>query len=314
MKIQVKENISLAPSTIYKIGGPARFYVEAHGEIELKDALSFALEKRMPFFILGAGSNLLVSDKGYEGVVIHRIGGNAAVEGERLRAEADVMMASAVAKTMSAGLSGLEWAMGIPGTIGGSIRGNAGCFGGEIKDVVESVRVLILPKFEIRNFSKEECEFSYRDSVFKRHSDWIILSATLSLRKGNVLEIQEKVRVISRERAEKQDIGAKSCGCIFKNISWKEAGDDKVKFMARFPELGKFSGHTDIPASFLLDRAGLKGRRVGHIYVSRAHANFFVNEGGGTAEEVKKLIEIVKNEVKKKFGIRIEEEIQYLGF
>ncbi len=318
MPLKVEEYKALAPFTIYKIGGPARFFIEARGEGELKEGLRFAKEKKLSFFILGAGSNILVSDKGYDGVVIRVGGGELTVDGDRLTVDAGVMMARVSTAAATYGLSGFEWAIGIPGTIGGSVRGNAGCFGGEMKDVVESVRVLEFriqnSEFRIFELANPGCEFGYRDSIFKHHADWIILSATLSLQKGDMTAIQERIRAISRERAEKQDIGTKSAGCIFKNISWEEAGGNRDSLVARFPELAQFKDRSHISASFLLDRAGMKGERAGRIYVSSAHANFFVNEGGGTAEEVKKLIDAAKDKVRTKYGLQIEEEIQYLGF
>lgn len=314
MPLKVEEHKLIAPYTLYKIGGPARFYAEVCNEEELKEALRFAQKENVPFFILGAGSNVLVSDEGYEGMLIRRRGGHVAVDDMRLIADADVMMAQVATSAAHAGLSGLEWAIGIPGTVGGSVRGNSGCFGGEMKDAIESVRVFLFPELAVRNFSNNECGFSYRDSAFKRHPERIIVSATFFLHARDTRAIQERILEISRARAVTQDIGTKCAGCIFKNVLWENAGADKSGLIVRFPELGEFSDRTHIPASFLLDHAGLKKKRVGHVVISPVHANFFVNEGGGSAEEVKKLIDTAKEEVMKKYGIEIEEEIQYVGF
>jgi len=329
MAIEIKEHELLAPHTIYKIGGAARFFAEAKNRGELEEALRCAAEKRALFFIMGAGSNTLVSDQGFDGMVIRMIGGEIKIDGERMIVDAGVMMARAASEAARQGLAGFAWAIGVPGTMGGSVRGNAGCFGHEMRDVVESVQVLKITNyksqitnkseiqksnFQITELNSGECEFGYRDSVFKRHPEWVILSATLKLDKGDPATIQQEIRAMSAERAAKQDIGAKSCGCIFKNPSWPDAPGEKANLLARFPELAPFAGRSEIPAAFLIDRAGLKGKRVGRIVVSDKHANFFINEGAGIAEEVQSLIAAAKNTVQEKYGITLHEEIHYLGF
>ncbi|MBI2640553.1 MAG: UDP-N-acetylmuramate dehydrogenase [Candidatus Sungbacteria bacterium] len=313
MPIKIQENVALAPYTIYKIGGPAKFFAEVRSSEELKEALKFAAEKNLPFFVLGAGSNVLVSDKGFDGLVIRMAGGEVKVDGDGLIVDAGAMMAQAVLKSAQAGLTGFEWAIGVPGTIGGSVRGNAGCFGSEMKDVVESVEVFDSKKATSYKLQATSCEFNYRDSVFKKHPEWIILSATLKLKKGDPKVIQGNIKKITVERTTKQDIGTRSCGCIFKNVSWSRKDIAKEKLLDRFPALAQFKDQASIPASFLIDSAGLKDRRVGHVFISPKHANYFVNEGGATAEEVLMLIAIAKDTVRRKYGISLEEEIQYLG-
>lgn len=322
MSIEIKEDTSLSGYTIYKIGGPAKFFVEVRNSKELEEALEWAEGKMLPIFILGAGSNILVSERGFDGLVIHIISREVKVDGERLTADAGVMMAKAVLESANVGLTGFEWAIGIPGTIGGSVRGNAGCFGGEMKDVVESVRILrskagrsgLQDQFSLLTLNNSECEFSYRDSIFKRHPEWVILSVTLKLKKGDQKEIQARIASITKERSEKQDIGSKTCGCIFKNIPWTRKDINKSKLLERFPELAQFKDQSNIPASFLIDQAGLKGRRVGKVFISPKHANFFVNEGGASADEVIILIGIAKDTVRRKYGMLLEEEIQFVGF
>lgn len=314
MAIDVKENIPLAPYTIYKIGGPARYFAEARNADDLRESLAYAAEKKAPFFIMGAGSNVLVADKGYDGMVIRMTGGEVRADGERLVADAGVMMARAAGEAARAGLMGFEWGIGVPGTIGGSVRGNAGCFGGEMKDVVASVEVFDAKKVSILNSQVSDCEFGYRDSIFKRHPEWVVLSATMKLKKGETAAIQSEMRRMSAERAAKQDIGTKSCGCIFKNPAWPKSAEEKEKLLREHPELVRFFGYSHIPASFLIDRAGLKGTCVGHGCVSRAHANFFVNQGGGTAADIRALAALAKEKVRSLFGIALQEEIQYVGF
>ena len=314
MNIVVQENIPLAPYTIYKIGGPARYFVEVKTSEDLADALRFAATGGMRFFILGAGSNILVSDKGFDGVLIRMAGGMVRAEGERLIVDAGVMMARAASEAARAGLAGFEWAIGVPGTIGGSVRGNAGCFGGEIKDVVESVDVFDTLNPRPYTLYIKDCQFGYRVSIFKRRPELVVLSVTLQLQKGDSAVIQERIRAITKERAEKQDIGMQCAGCIFKNVSWERRDINADAVLKQFPELAQFRDRATIPAAYLVDVAGLKGRRVGRVVISSKHANFFVNEGGATADEVAMLISMAKDAVFRKYGIALEEEIQYVGF
>ncbi len=310
----IKENISLAPYTLYKIGGMARFFVDALNAEDIKEAALFAAGKHIPFVLLGAGSNVLVSDKGFDGLVIRMSGGNVSVDGDLMKIDAGVMMARAVMESGKASLHGFEWGIGVPGTMGGSVRGNAGCFGGEMKDVIESVEAFDVfqnSKFIIQN---SECKFGYRDSIFKTHPEWIIVSATLKLEKGDRQEIQQEIRRIMQDRVAKQDIGAKCCGCIFKNAPWPESEEARDLLCTLFPELAVFRNRATIPSAFLIDHAGLKGRMSGNICISEKHANFFVNKGNGTSDEVLVLIKAAKSEVKKKFGIDLHEEIYMIGF
>ena len=310
----MQENIPLAPHTVYRIGGPGRFFVEARETEDIIRALSYAHEKERPYFILGAGSNILVADKGFDGVVIKMNRGSVMRRGAELEIGAGVMMAQAVRAAGEAGLAGFEWGIGVPGTIGGSVRGNAGCFGREMKDVIFSVDVLNAKDGYARRLMRSECFFGYRESIFKKHSEWIILSAILRLKEGDPVHIQDAVRGFVRERIKKQDIGSKSCGCIFKNVLWTRKDIDKNFLMRAYPGLERFTDSPSIAASYLIDNSYLKGRRVGKIYISPRHANFFINEGNGRAEEVVILAGIVKDTVRRKFGILLEEEIQYVGF
>lgn len=319
--VKILKNVRLAPFTVYQIGGPARYFVEARNSQEIKEAVIFAAEQKMPFFILGAGSNILVSDDGFEGVAVHIINGRVEVEDNYLIADAGVMMARAVLYAANNGLKGFEWGVGIPGTIGGSVRGNAGCFGGEVKDIVKNVDVIRVKK--IKKFGKinlEEislnnlqCRFGYRDSIFKYHPELVILRAKFLLQKGNPQAIKKNIQEIMKMRVEKQDIGQKCAGCIFKNILWSKV-KNKDLLLKNFPELKKFSNRQNIPTSFLIDNAGLKGKCRGNICISEKHANFFINKGGGSAFELKNFINEVKLILKKKYNLVPEEEIQYVGF
>lgn len=309
-----REHVSLAPYTIYKIGGFARFFAEAQNVDELQEAIAFAKRRSCPFFILGAGSNVLISNAGFDGVVIRMIGSSVAVVGEELIADAGAMMASVVRVAAQAGLTSFEWAIGIPGTIGGSVRGNAGCFGGSMQDVVARVDIFDAAKNSLLTIPAAQCEFAYRDSLLKRKPEWVAVRAALTLERGDPRAAQEKILAITRSRSEKQDIGTKSCGCVFKNIPWNEMGLARDALCARFPELRPFADRALIPSAFLIDRAGCKGMRNGCAAISNKHANFFINEGGATAEDVVGLIQRVEERVWDRYGVRLVEEIQRVGF
>lgn len=312
--MEIKEHISLAPYTVYKIGGPARYFGEAASAADILQGLDYAKAHGVPVLILGAGSNVLISDRGFSGLVIHIVNGDIKVQGSEVVADAGVSMARLVAIVAARGLTGIEWAIGIPGTVGGSVRGNAGCFGGEMKDVVDTVRVYDQSRGQEFILPADHAEFQYRDSVFKRHPEWIIISAAFALLSGDPARSQELIREYALKRSNTQAIGSKSAGCIFKNVSWGRKDIDKTKLLARFPDFQQFAAASTLPAAYLIDRAGLKGRRIGDIEISEKHANYFVNYGSGTAEEVVMLVAVAKEYVHRLFGISLEEEIQYVGF
>lgn len=310
----IREYEPLSAHTIFRIGGPARFFVEAAAADDFLEALGAVRESGLPFYILGAGSNVLVSDKGFPGTVIRARGGKIAFDGNRARIGAGVPMAQAAVESLKKNLRGFEWAAGIPGTIGGSVVGNAGCFGGETKDFLVSARVFSIASGKIEEWSKEAFEFGYRDSILKRRPGIAVLDAVFEFKPGSTAEGMALARDYTRRRINGQDIGARSAGCAFKNIPWSRRDVDAGRMLARFPELAEFKDKPAIPAGFLIDRAGLKGRRVGKARISERHGNFILNAGGATAEEILILIGIAKEYVHRKFGLLLEEEIRYVGF
>lgn len=323
--IQIQKNVDLKPYTIFKIGGRARYFCEVDSLDDFKEALSWVTENNLSFFILGAGSNVLVADDGFNGLVIRNKASQIYIDGLEVKAEAGASMARMVAEVTKTGLTGFEWAIGIPGTIGGSVRGNAGCFGSEIKDILESVEVFDIEKFkspDVKSGSRSRrwdyqlkaasCQFRYRDSLFKHRPNLIILSATLKLRRGDKEESLRKIREYSQKRSISQDIGARCAGCIFKNVLWSRRDINKSKLVKNFPELKQFSNQEAIPAAFLMDTIGLKGTKIGSAQISTKHANYFINLGNAKTEEVMVLIGIAKERVQNHYGILLEEEIQYL--
>jgi UDP-N-acetylmuramate dehydrogenase len=291
----VQKNVLLKNYTTFRIGGPAKYFFVAATKEDLIKAISVAKKLKLPFFILGGGSNLLVADEGYKGLVIKIKNQKSKIKSTNqkskiIEAESGALLSQIVSLAVKNNLSGLEWAAGIPGTFGGAIRGNAGSFGRSMKDVVKTVTVLKVgsTKSEVRKYKKKDCKFSYRESVFKKKPNLIILSAEIQLKKGKKREIQSKIKEYLNYRKETQPLNFPSVGSVFKNPIGKSAG-------------------------FLIENCGLKGKRIGNVKISDIHANFIVNLGNGKAKDVKKLINLAKKKVKNKFGIDLKEEIQYLG-
>jgi len=258
--MQFQENIPLKEYTTFKIGGPAKYFFIAKTKESLLEAVQEAKKRRLPIFILGKGSNLLVSDKGYKGLVIKT--------GEPL--------SSYVPK-------GLEWAVGIPGTIEGAVYGNAGAFGQSMKDAVESVEVFDAKTEKIKIFKNSDCQFAYRDSIFKKNKNLIILSVKIKTRKSNLNKIKEYLM----HRKKTQPLNFPSAGSVFVNPEGYTAGE-------------------------LIEKCGLKGKTIGGAQISNIHANFIINLGNAKSKDVLRLINLAKNKVKKQFGVKLEEEIRIL--
>lgn len=314
--LHIQENMPLALYSVFKIGGPARFFAVVKTKDELIEALQFAKEKNQPFFMLGAGSNILVADAGFEGLVIKNELNVVFADGKTsiIYADAGVSMPRLVAEAAKKSIAGFEWGIGIPGSVGGSVRGNAGAFGKEIKDILVSAEVYDSETETVEQFSNSACAFGYRDSIFKHASNLVILSAEFRGAAGGKEEIQKKIREISGTRSKTQDIGAKCAGCVFKNPEWRQTVKSKEQMVREFPDLAQFQARETIPAGYLIERAGLKGKRIGNAEVSRAHANYIINEGGATADEVVRLIALIKEQINHTYGIALEEEIQPIGF
>lgn len=324
--MDIKENISLAPYTTLKIGGAARFFCEAKDEKEIMEALEFAREKSLPVFALGGGSNILVSDKGFDGVVIKIKDLRFNIQDSSIECGSGILLSKIVHESIKSGLTGLEWAAGIPGTVGGAVWGNAGAFGSCMADTVESVKVM-----EILNISKVrpfpfptvrreipqgrtlkllECKFDYRDSIFKQNPNLIILSATLALKKGDKEKSEKKVKDILKQRWEAQPFDFPSSGSFLKNPTVK----NKKLIEEYEKETGNKAKDGIIPAGYLIDMLNLRGKKIGGAMVSQAHGNFLVNAGGATAEDMVILVSLIKQKARNKFGVQLREEVQYVGF
>lgn len=308
--INIQQNIPLSKYTTFRIGGPAKHFVEVATIDELKEALDFAKKNNLDFFVLGGGSNILVSDAGFSGLVIKIKLNDIKLEREKMEIGTGVFLAKAVRDSIENNFSGMEWATGIPGTLGGAVRGNAGAYGGEIKDMVESVKVLDTEKMEIKIFQNAECDFRYRHSMFKLSPKLIIISAVLKLQKGNKEDIQKRSQEIIVGRMEKLPQGAPSAGSFFINPVVQNE-----KLIKEFEdEKGVKSKAGKLPAGWLIEKADLRGKKIGGAMVNEIQTNYILNMGNATAEDVIMLASFIKQQVRDKFGVQLKEEVQFIGF
>lgn len=285
----IQKNISLKNYTSFKIGGRAKYFFVAKTKEDIISAIKTARKNKLPFFILAGGSKLLVSDRGYNGLVIKLQNIKSKTLNNKIRVESGLFLPLLINQLIKKNLTGLEWAAGIPGTVGGAVQGNTEAFGNSMADIVKEVEVFNAKTSKIKMYDLKDCRFGYRDSVFKKNKNLIILSALLQFKKENKKEIERKIKEYLNSRRKKQPLNFPSAGSIFKNPK------------------GSFAG-------FLIEQCGLKGKRIGDAQISEKHANFIVNLGKAQAKDVEKLIELIKNKVKNKFGVNLREEIQHLGF
>lgn len=274
--------------TTFRIGGPADYYLCPHSIEELQKVLKICREQEMAFFILGNGSNLLVSDKGYRGVVIQlwKNFSDITVKETTIEVKAGALLSKVAAEALEEGLTGMEFASGIPGTIGGAVVMNAGAYGGEMKDIIKEVTVLN-QEGEMLTLSKEEMKLGYRTSIVKEKG-YIVVSVVLQLKNGDKEEIRRVMEDLKNRRVTKQPLDMPSAGSTFKR-----------------PE-GYFAGK-------LIMDAGLRGFSVGGAQVSEKHCGFVVNKGDATAEDVLGLIHEVQRRVQEQFGVVLEPEVKFLG-
>ncbi len=291
--LEVRRDEPMSAHTTYRIGGPADLFVVADSVERLVLAVRQVKMHGLVPFVLGGGANLLVADAGIRGVVIAcRAAGYAFREegGEvLLQAEAGAALKELARESVARGLEGLEWAVDIPGTLGGAVVGNAGAFGGYIGDCLRTVCVLE-PEGTVRELTNRQVGFGYRTSRFKeqpRAERAVILTATLALRQGDAARLAERAAQYTRRRRERQPTDP-SCGSVFKRTA-------------------------NYPAGFLIEQCGLKGERRGSAVISPKHANFIVNLGGATARDVRELIELAKERVWEQFGEELEPEVELVG-
>lgn len=287
-KEQILTQEPMSRHTTFRVGGPAEYFLTANTAEQLRSVLACLREEGMPYFLLGNGSNLLVGDRGYRGAVV-RLGGifeTIDIQDETIRAGAGASLAMTARRAMESGLCGMEFASGIPGTLGGAVRMNAGAYGGEMSMLVVSADVMD-EKGAVRTLSREEMLFGYRTSVIK-NSPYTVLGAKLVLERDKREEIAARMQRLARQRREKQPLEFASAGSTFKR-----------------PE-GNFAGK-------LIMEAGLGGYSLGGAQVSEKHCGFIVNKGNATAADIAGLIREVAEKVQEKFGIILEPEVIFLG-
>lgn len=285
---KVRVNEPMDRHTTFRIGGPADYFLLPSSAEEVRGIIKICKEKELPYFILGNGSNLLVSDKGYRGVVIqlYRNYGEITVEKTTIRANAGALLSQIAAAAKNASLTGFEFAGGIPGTLGGAAVMNAGAYGGEMKDVLREVTV-VTKEGEIVTIPAGELEMGYRTSLIKR-TGYIVLEAVLDLEQGDQEEIKERMRELTEQRVSKQPLEYPSAGSTFKR------------------PIGHFAGK-------LIMDAGLRGYQVGGAQVSEKHCGFVINKGGATAADVCRLMQDVQEKVNEQFSVMLEPEVKFLG-
>jgi UDP-N-acetylmuramate dehydrogenase len=304
------ENEPMTKHTNFRIGGPAKWFVEVKTVEELRRVMGVAQEHRIKTFVFGGGSNLLVADQGFDGIVIKIAMRTHEIQGTRVRADAGVLSSALARATANAGLAGFTWAISLPGTVGGGVRGNAGCFGGEMKDRLVSVQVLRDGK--TIELTKEQLAFSYRESAIK-HSDDIILSATFELEEGDARELKSELDDKLMKRKSSQPLDAGSAGCLFKN--YEIVDEEELQRLAQTFDLPlEMQSARRLSAGWLIDKLGLKGTQIGGAKISEVHGNFVVNTGSATADEIVQLIALIKTRARNEFGIQLMEEVQYVGF
>jgi UDP-N-acetylmuramate dehydrogenase len=285
----MKEDEPLATRTSFGIGGPAEFFLELSRPDPIEKAIDGCRERDIPYLLLGAGTNLLVADAGVEGLVIRVVNREHQVEGTRVRAGAGLKMMRLARIVADANLRGFEFAIGVPGTVGGAVYQDAGCWGKEIRGVLVEAEGYV-PGAGRKTWKPADLAFGYRTSALRDGplKGSLVIAATMQLERGDGEEAKRLMNKLTTERNETQPIKTKNCGSVFKNPQGDSAGR-------------------------LVQAAGLKGTREGAAVVSTLHGNFIVNEGGATAAEVRKLIERVTLEVKRRFGVVLEPEVEMVG-
>jgi UDP-N-acetylmuramate dehydrogenase len=314
----MQENAPLRRHSHYAIGGAARYFCSASSLHELVRAVSFARESGLPLFVLGGGTNVLFGDEGFTGVVVRpAIDFIAAVEAPDGRAlvtaGAGASMERLLDFCVERGYGGLEWAGGLPGTVGGAVRGNAGAFGGEIKDVLHEVASIesANPRRIVKR-ARAECAFGYRTSVFRACAGAeIILAASFMLAPQDPAALRRVIEEKKAWRASRQPLDYPNAGSIFKNVPFASA-PPALQADPAFARHVKHDPFPVIPAAYLIDQAGLKGVSCGGAMISQKHPNFIVNAAGAEAAHIKSLIALVKAAVREKFGIELQEEIEYV--
>lgn len=304
--MNIQDLVPLAKHTYFKLGGVADQFVEAKTKEDLIEAVRFAIESKIPYLVLGGGSNVLVGDAGFRGLVIKNRTSSVKLRGfaggvEKgkldlkeaiVEADSGVTANYLIRYTLDEGLAGLEDMLGLPGTVGGAVYNNSHHLDKLWGDHIVEVEVLDL-EGKIKKYNQKECQFDYDYSIFHKTKE-TILSASFQLKRGDKTKLWEVATEAVKRRSSTQPLGLPSSGCMFKNISLA----DRMRL-----------GVPTASAGYLIDKAGLKGLRVGGAVVSDVHANFIINDGTATSKDVIDLVDIIKNEINIKYGVKLQEEV-----
>jgi UDP-N-acetylmuramate dehydrogenase len=303
----VLRDISLSRHTRFGIGGAADIFVDTPEPARFIDAWKIARASGLGSVVIGGGTNLIVSDDGFRGVVLRLSNKSIRSDGLNVHVDSGAALQALVDYTVDAGLKGLETMTGIPGSTGAAVYGNAGAYGHSIMERVS--RVSFFDGVCTREFTNGQCEFRYRESIFKRHKEWIIFSADLSMERGDPAELRATSDRILAIRNKKYPPTMKCAGSIFKNFLLAEL---PPRVASAIPPNVIIEGK--VPSAWFLEQAGAKGMRSGGIQVAEYHANLIYNDGDGTARELVGIISELKHRVESRWGIPLEEEVQYVGF
>ncbi len=330
--MKIRKNVKLAKYITFRVGGPARYFVEVKSVDELREALDFGLKEKLKIFILGGGSNTLFSDSGFDGLVIKVDIKEVSFENESVQAGAGEIWDTLVMKAVKRGLSGIENLSLIPGTVGGAVFQNIGAYGAELKDVLELVEVFNTKTKKIEKLPLKDCNFGYRDSIFQHNQAYIILGATLRLsekfspnikypdlteyfknKKPTLKAVREAVIRIRKSKLVYPTKNIGTVGSFFKNPIITVAGYKSL--INKYPDIkgreaGK--GFIKLSAGQLIEKAGWKNRRLGNAGTSKRHALVLVSYKGARADDILKLSKIIQKSVKDKFDIRLEPEVRII--
>lgn len=305
--LTLHENVPLSAYTRFGIGGPASILCETRDEAAFAAALEAAASLSASHIVIGGGTNLIVSDTGFDGVVLHYTASHISQCDRCLYAEAGASLQEVVDESIARGLKGMETMTGIPGDLGGAVYGNAGAYGRSIDQAVQRVRVTDGER--IFELTCEECRFRYRESIFKERKQWIILGAELRFAPGEPAEMAKAAGQIRSIRDAKYPPSMKCAGSIFKNLLF---ADLPSHVQSQVPD--KVIREGKVPSAWFLEQAGAKGLRRGDIQVADYHANLVYNDGAATASDLVAVIQELKTRVSRLFGFDLEEEVQYIGF
>lgn len=304
--MQFQDNYLLSKITTLGIGGPTKKFVAVKTPEELLEALNYAKENNLNHLIIGGGSNLLVADEGFNGFVIKNEVTGLERNATTITVKSGALLQDLVNYVVDHGLSGLEKLAGIPGTVGGAVYGNAGAYGQSISDHITTAAILSETK-DLQTLSKNECNFNYRDSIFKKTHD-IILEITFKLKPADPEALRQEAQETLAKRLIKYPAGIKCPGSFFKNMVAETLSKE---ILAKIPPEKIVYGK--LPAGTLLEEVGAKGKSLGSIEIAPYHANLFINKGSGTAKDFYNLAKTYALKVQEKFGIRLEPEVQFIN-